>query len=206
MKSNFRLVVATNRDLDQMVKAGNFREDLLFRLRALSIKLPPLREHPEDIEELIRHHVARLSDRYGTGIKSFAPDFLEALTFHDWPGNVRELFGVVERAIAVAHEEPILFAHHLSERIRIGFAQSLLSKGKEKSSLQRAGKTADADIPTLPLLKDARATAVNDAEGQYLKNLMLIAKGDIKKSCTISGLSRPRLYSLLSKYGISRST
>ena len=204
VKSNFRLVVATNRDLEQMVNAGNFREDLFYRLRSLAIKLPPLRERSEDIEELAGHHIAMLCKRYGTGIKSFATDFLEALTYYEWPGNVRELYSTIERALAVAGEEAILCAHHLPERIRIGRAQGLLGKGKEKSATTPTEKTSESTPAKLPPLKTARVAAANDAEEQYLKNLMALTGGDIKKSCTMSGLSRPRLYSLLSKYGISR--
>jgi two-component system NtrC family response regulator len=199
-------VVATNRDLDKMAEAGDFREDLLFRLRSLTIKLPPLRERPGDIEELVRHHIAELCRRYGTGAKSFAPDFLEALAFYEWPGNVRELFGTVERAMAAAREESILFAHHLPEHIRIGLAQGLLGKGKRTSAKKNMPpESAGAHRPALSPLKDVRSAVVNDAEEQYLKTLMSFTKGDIKKSCVISGLSRPRLYALLNKYKISRT-
>ncbi len=203
IKSNFRLVVATNRDLDQMVNAGTFREDLLFRLRAFTVLLPPLRERREDIEELVRHQLDKLSKRYGTGTRSFSPDFLEALSFYDWPGNVRELFAVVESALAVAREEPTLCAHHLPKRIRIGLAQGLLGKRKEDSTIV-TGPPAAGEASLLPLLKDVRASAINDAEEQYLKNLMVLTQGNIKKSCQISGLSRPRLYALINKYKISR--
>ncbi len=206
LKSNFRLVVATNRDLDRMVKAGSFREDLFYRLKSLPIKLPPLRERTEDMEGLVRHHIALLCKRYGMGTKGLAADFLEALAYYEWPGNVRELFSTIERALAAAREEAILFAHHLPGRIRIGRAQGVLRKGKGKSATATpADKTSESNPPNPPTLKEARAAAANNAEEGYLKYLMRITKGDIKKSCTISGLSRPRLYSLLSKYGISRS-
>ncbi len=201
MKSNFRLVVATNRDLDQMVKNGDFRADLLYRLRALNICLPPLRERTEDIEELARHHVAKVCKRQNTVVKSFAPDFLEALKSYDWPGNIRELFSLLESAIAVAGDETMLVPHHLSGRLRIGFAQGLLGRGKEKSE-NAPRTTPDGNLLNLPLLKEIRTAAANDAEEQYLKNLLLLARGDIRKSCRVAGLSRPRLYSLLSKYRI----
>jgi len=91
IKSNFRLIAATNRDLDGLVKTGGFRDDLLFRLRALMIVLPPLREHPEDIPDIVSYHIAKICKRNGIGVKALSPDFMEALLSYEWPGNVREL-------------------------------------------------------------------------------------------------------------------
>ena len=80
LKSDFRVVAATNRDLTQMAQAGRFRQDLLFRLAAFAIEIPPLRERAEDIRELAFHFTARFCERYGSEIKGFSPEFFEALT------------------------------------------------------------------------------------------------------------------------------
>ncbi|MDY6973637.1 MAG: sigma-54 dependent transcriptional regulator, partial [Thermodesulfobacteriota bacterium] len=109
INSDFRIIAATNQDLNEMVRRGRFRKDLLFRLLSLTIDLPPLRERPEDIKELAVYHLARLSDRYGTARKGFSPEFFETLTLYDWPGNVRELFNSLEKALVSSHDEPILF-------------------------------------------------------------------------------------------------
>lgn len=87
-----------------MVASGQFRNDLLFRLRAFVIEAPPLREHREDIRDLVLHHTARLCERCGIETKGFSPDFFETLTAYDWPGNVRELFNALEGAIAAAQQ------------------------------------------------------------------------------------------------------
>ena len=79
IESDFRLVAATNRNLDQMVRAGQFREDLLFRLRSYVIELPPLRERPEDLQELARFYADRFCERYGLPSKGFSPDFIRTL-------------------------------------------------------------------------------------------------------------------------------
>ena len=89
--SDFRLVAATNRDLDHMAADGGFRKDLLFRIKALHMHLPPLRERPEDIKPLSMYHLTKACDRRQIGTKGVAPDFIEALMRYPWPGNVREL-------------------------------------------------------------------------------------------------------------------
>jgi two-component system NtrC family response regulator len=200
--SDFRLVAATNRDLEAMVKNGQFRKELLFRLRSFTIELPPLREHPEDIKELTLHYAAKICERYGTDTKGFSPEFFEALDSYDWPGNVRELVNTMERAIAAARQDPILFPKHLPTHIRIDVARTSLMKEAPVVLSQMGG--ADP-LRTLPTLRDFRENAISEAEQQYLYDLMSFTGGDIKDACKISGLSRPRLYALLKKYHISRS-
>jgi two-component system NtrC family response regulator len=202
IESNFRLVVATNRDLEGMVKQGQFRKELLFRLRSFTIELPSMREHPEDIKELILYYTAQICERYGTETKGFSPEFIEALFSYDWPGNVRELVNTMERTIAAAHEDPILFPKHLPTHIRIDIARTSLRKEAPVGS----SHMGDADpVGKLPPLRHFRENAISEAEQQYLYDLMSLTGGNIKEACKISGLSRPRLYALLKKYHISRS-
>jgi two-component system NtrC family response regulator len=203
IESNFRLVVATNRDLDLMVKEGQFRKELLFRLRSFTIELPPLREHPEDIKELTLYYTAKICERYGTETKGFSPDFFEALDAYEWPGNVRELVNTLERAIAAARQDPILFPKHLSPHIRINVAKTSLRKESSVGSDQRGGDAAF--LKELPPLRYFRENALSEVEQNYLRNLMSRTGGTIKEACRISGLSRPRLYALLKKYHINRS-
>ncbi|MEW5725911.1 MAG: sigma-54 dependent transcriptional regulator, partial [Thermodesulfobacteriota bacterium] len=111
--SDFRLVAATNRDLDQMAAKGHFRHDLLFRLKSFVIEMVPLNECLEDLRELTVYYIAKLCERNKTGIKGFSPDFLDALSAYKWPGNVRELVHTIDRALAAAQEEPTLYPKHL---------------------------------------------------------------------------------------------
>lgn len=97
-----RFVAATNKDLEEMVAAGTFREDLFYRLNVFALQLPPLRERPEDVEILARHFLERAAIRLGRNFEGIAPQALEALRNYSWPGNVRELQNVIERGTILA--------------------------------------------------------------------------------------------------------
>ena len=103
-----RIVAATNRDLDEAVRTGAFREDLLYRLRIVEIEVPPLRERPEDILPLARHFVERLRDRLSLPELRLDASCLNALQAYAWPGNVRELENAIERAAVLSHEGDVL--------------------------------------------------------------------------------------------------
>ncbi|MBN1918678.1 MAG: sigma-54-dependent Fis family transcriptional regulator [Verrucomicrobia bacterium] len=96
-----RLIASTNRDLDKHVRAGRFREDLFFRINVISIELPPLAEHPEDIPLLVQHFVEKYAGEHGCAVPRVAPEALKLLMGYDWPGNVRELENGIERAVAL---------------------------------------------------------------------------------------------------------
>lgn len=100
--SNFRLIAATNRDLNQMVEAGQFRNDLLFRIKTMRIHLPPLRQRAKDIQELVTVRVTQLCKDFGLEPKELSEDLINTLTSYSWPGNVRELFNILERAVVDA--------------------------------------------------------------------------------------------------------
>ncbi len=102
MKVDFRLICATNRDLELAVKEGQFREDLYYRLNVFSMSIPPLRERRSDIPLLCDYYLKKLSSSTNRPVTNFSPDSLEQLENYDWPGNVRELKSAVERAIVVA--------------------------------------------------------------------------------------------------------
>jgi two-component system, NtrC family, response regulator len=163
--------------------------------------LPPLNTRPEDIKDLILYHTARMSEHYGLGPKGFDPEFLHVLSAYDWPGNVRELVNVLDMALAAARHEPTLFPKHLPSKMRIQLARALVGRG----SLSQ-GVTAETVSPGsgLPKLREYRDAAVTLAEKQYLQNLMTMVAGNIKEACRISGLSQPRLYSLLKVHKISK--
>lgn len=199
--SDFRLVAATNRELDKMVQEGKFRDDLLYRISAFNITLPPLRERREDIIGLTMHYLNRICQEYGLEPKGISPELLDALITYGWPGNIRELFNTLERALASAGGGPILYPKHLPSKIR--------------TALRRAASVAEPNVKDepapvsmtpqgLPRLKDLREATIAKLERDYLQELMNIADGDIKESCRISGLSGPRLYALLKKYNIPK--
>jgi len=199
VESHFRLVAATNRNLDDMVTAGQFRSDLLFRLRSFIIELPPLRERRDDIKELTRYHLDRFCERYGLMSKGFSPEFLQTLIDYPWPGNVREFVNTLERTLAAARFEPTLFPKHLPSHIRVQVTRSSVSHEQPVDNL-RAVATQH-----LPRLQEYRDTVYARAEEQYLRELMDLAGEDIAEACRIAGLSQSRLYALLKKNGIGRN-
>lgn len=193
VESDFRLVAATHKSLDSMVEGGEFRMDLLFRLRTLSIELPPLRERKADIRELAIYHMVRLCERYGIGTKGFSPEFFSVLESYDWPGNVRELVNAIERAIAVAPLEPTLFPRHLPTDIRAKIARQSVSK--EPVLTMADPQDENGKLVSLDEYREA-------TERTYLQNLMASVRGNVREACEVSGLSRSRLYALLKQYDI----
>lgn len=203
ISSDFRLIAATNRDLEEMVAQGQFRQDLFFRLRTFSLELPALRERGEDMPELVNHHLTRLCQRYKLRPKGFAPDFLEALQAYAWPGNVRELVNVLERSLSAAQDEAILYAYHLPTYLRVEVTKASLRR-PEQGDLPVAVDLAPLEhLPSLAKVRDQAAAA---AEKRYLRDLLARTHGDIQKTCAISELSRGRLYALLKKHGLSRKS
>ncbi len=200
-KCDFRLITATNRDLAEEVEKGRFREDLLFRLKGFSLDLPPLREHREDIRELVLHYADLFWKRHNLKEKTFSGDFWSVLMEYNWPGNTRELIQVVNSAIAEAGYEPILFSKHLPTDIRAS-AYRLKTEDHDNFEVETfcAGYTHD-DFPTL---KDVRNKTIAGTESKYLARLLTETQWDIEKACRISGLSQSRLYTLLKKYNITR--
>lgn len=200
VESDFRLVSATNRNLDEMIKRGQFRKDLLFRLQSFIIELPPLREHTEDINELAMHYMTKICNRYGMEAKGFSPELLQTLATYDWPGNVREFVNTLEKAIVSARHEPIIFPIHLPTHIRIRIARDTVFMNNQ---VNESSKRAQALHRTLPTLKNFRAASNTQAEKQYLQELASLAGLNIQEACRISGIGRSRLYGLLRKYKIS---
>jgi two-component system, NtrC family, response regulator len=197
VKSNFRLIAATNRNLENLVHSGRFREDLLFRLRTLTIMLPPLREHPEDIADIALYHIARICKRSEIETKALSSDFLEALVAYGWPGNVRELVNALERAVAASFNSPTLFQRHLPSALRVKLAQAAVA-----ADLPIEGAAAVNFDQNLPRLKDLREATYAKIERNYLQQLLKVTAGDMEDACRISDVGRTRLYDLLRKHKI----
>ncbi len=107
IRVDVRIVAATNRDLEQLVRDGKFREDLYYRINVIPIHLPPLRERPEDIAPLAHHFLRRFAQRFNKPIDGFTPRAMEVLTGYSWPGNVRELENVIERVVVLCRGDRI---------------------------------------------------------------------------------------------------
>jgi len=201
--SDFRVVAATNRNLEEMVESKNFREDLLFRLRELMIEVPPLREHPEDIKEIADYHLEEICNKYEIKRKNFSPEFFDYLNKYLWPGNVRELINALKSAIAAGGSEPIIYPKHLPVYLRVKLARLAFSKAEmsEKPVIQEPIKS-DVKIKKFPRLHELRETAVSELERTYLKDLVSLTEGNLNEAVRISGMSRSRFYYLLKKHNI----
>ncbi|MDA8141339.1 MAG: sigma-54 dependent transcriptional regulator [Desulfobacteraceae bacterium] len=200
--SNFRLITATNRDLDATAAKGRFRGDLLFRLRSFSIDVPPLRRRKQDIQTLALFHINRLCGRHSMEIKGVSSDFLQALQAYQWPGNIRELFHALEEALAMAGHEPTLHPHHLPTHIR-----AILTRQSVKANAQNAKppKASESIVPGPEGFMNF-AGYRDLMERRYLEQLLRLTRGSRKEACRISGLSRTRLFELMKKHDLSEES
>ncbi len=180
--ADVRVIGATNADLRAMVRSGGFRSDLLFRLNALAISLPPLRERPGDVMMLAEHVVDRLNRESKEAAKRLHPMSVEVLTAHAWPGNVREL-------------ENLILRHYLLEPslvVRISAIGTLSDRG------EAAAFAADDGF------KRAKARAVAAFEQSYITALLERSRGNVSLAARLAGKDRSDLSKLLRKYGIQR--
>lgn len=213
--SKFRLISATNRNLDEMVVNGHFREDLLYRLRTFHIDLPPLRSCRQDIRNLALYYIDRLCRHHNLENKGFAPEFIECLELYHWPGNIRELINTIEEAILADRDAPKLFPIHLPPRIRLKSIQSSIKTKRPTADNVDVVKTTqlkdleNIEIPLdskekIPNLKQLREQVIERVERSYLLALLPQLDHDLEQVSQYSGLSKPRLYALLKKYNINR--
>jgi transcriptional regulator with GAF, ATPase, and Fis domain len=180
-KVDVRFIAATNRDLESEVKAGRFRADLFFRLSAITLRLPPLRDRPHDTRLLAEHFVRTAATRYGRPVPQLAEDCLSALTAYSFPGNVRELESEMARLVALASTEVPCGADLLSERIR--------SRGNGQS-LQASQAT-----PVAPM-------SLHEMEKQLILSVLQHTGGNRTRAAEILGISREGLRTKLQRLQI----
>lgn len=210
--SSFRLISATNRNLEKMITKGVFRNDLYYRIRTMNIHLPPLRERKEDVMPMLEHYIPKACKEMDISMKSVSSEFFEACLNYDWPGNVRELVNTVNIACSNALDEEELFINHLPVDIRVHLAklnmnlkaaknsQTQTSSPNTRQISSRGGKAASS-LPST--YKERRREVVDRMEGKYLREVLEYTNKDFKQACTVTGLSRARLYELLKKHSIS---
>ncbi len=185
VKTNTRIIAATNRNLEKMMEDGTFREDLFYRLNVMPIFLPPLRDRTDDIPALVPHFIKKFSKQHARGITSISFEALQILKAYRWPGNIRELENVIERAFIVENSNQIT-AESLPENIRTGSKNNSLKSipfgysgpldfdafkdqmekdfvvSALKANKGRINQTvAQANIPKNTLLRKIRKYAIN---------------------------------------------
>jgi two-component system response regulator AtoC len=185
-----RLVAATNRDLGAEVKAGRFREDLFYRLNVVPIRVPPLRERPEDVEPLVRAFIRTYSERYGMDKVSLESALLEAFKAHTWPGNVRELENTVARLLALTADD----------RLTLALWRSLTEEARSSSSLSAAAPSGAA--PGDPGPGHPLRARVESFERAIISAEFEGASKNQSETARRLGVSRPALIEKLHKYGL----
>jgi len=182
--ANVRVVAATNADLEQLVAAGSYRRDLLYRLNVLSVHLPPLRERGDDVRLLAEAFLRRLSVRHGMPARTLHPDALAFLRTYAWPGNVRELENLIQREFLLSDDD----------QIRIAPAG--------------AAPGGDLDFPSMgtdDTFQQAKARAIAQFERAYIGELLERTRGNVSLAARLCGKERSRLGKLLKKYGLDRA-
>jgi NtrC-family two-component system response regulator AlgB len=169
-RADVRILAATNLDLQDMVREGLFREDLLYRLNVITLSLPPLRERAEDILDLAERFLARFVKDYARPARGFSDDVRAALLDYPWPGNIRELRNVIERASIICAEERVQL-NHLG--LNTGASNDTPRVGAELSLEQLEKAHIAAVLATSETLEQAARTLGIDASTLYRKRKLL---------------------------------
>jgi DNA-binding NtrC family response regulator len=178
LKVDVRLIAATNKDLRAALEQGTFREDLYYRLNVVPIDIPPLREHKEDIPDLVNHFLLRFSQNNGKHVEKITPAALKLLMDYHWPGNVRQLENTVERAVALS-SAPVIDADDIH-----------LDAGASRNS-------ANATAAVLP-----EGVTLEQWEDEIIREALRRANGNKSQAARMLGLSRNALRYRLSKIGV----
>jgi two-component system response regulator AtoC len=182
IKVDVRIIAATNRDLEQFVKEGKFRDDLFYRLNVVRITLPSLTERQEDIPMLAHYFLQKCATGTTTPVRGFHPDTMELLNRYRWPGNVRELENAIERAVSLSHG-PLLTPDDLPTAIR------------------QAPIDADAK-PESPDATESVCLTLEEVEKRHLVRVLKETKGNKVKASKILGIDRRTLYRMAERFGL----
>ena len=179
--ANIRIIAATNRDLQQRVKEGKFREDLFYRINVIPVGLPPLRDRREDIPLLAEHFVPKLSEQMGKTIRGVSKDSLDCMQRYHWPGNVRELENVIERAIAL-EQTPMILPDSLPGHI----AGNGDRRGELASAAANETPAADGVLPDTEFDLEQH---VQEIERDFIAQALRRAGGVKVKAADLLGMS-----------------
>jgi transcriptional regulator with GAF, ATPase, and Fis domain len=186
LRTNARIIAATNADLQELADAGSFRKDLLYRLNVFPIEIPPLRDRLEDLPHLVDLFLTNLNAKYGKTIKGVHPEVKKNLQTYLWPGNLRELENVLERAYILETGDVLM-----TER----FPQAMMMGSQIDHIIDNQNE--------LPLSK-ARQLAIDEFERLYLIKLLKKHNGRINVSAAEAGVTARQLSRLVSRHGLDK--
>ncbi|HET20106.1 MAG TPA: sigma-54-dependent Fis family transcriptional regulator [Chromatiales bacterium] len=191
-----RFVVASNRDLAQMVEGGQFRHDLYHRLNVVKLRLPPLRERREDIPDLIRHFVREFAERYHRDVEGFDEDSMAKLAAYDWPGNVRELKNLIERYVALA-EQPLL---HI-DRMPGGTALRPFEAAPSPAREGRVSSEPEPEPASREAAIDVDHPTLEELERRYILKTLRRLDGNREQTARALGINKSTLWRKLQTFG-----
>jgi two-component system, NtrC family, response regulator AtoC len=189
IKVDVRLVTATNRDLLEEIGAGNFREDLFYRLNVVPIQIPPLRERREDIPLLADHFIAKFNERLKKQIVAISPEAVEQLVAYNWPGNIRELENLMERTILFC-EGPEIRVSDLPPEI-VGAAAPALGTAGDEGARPAAGS-----------LKEAVRAETERVERELIQRALDATRGNVTQAARKLKISRKSLQTKMKELGL----
>jgi len=198
--ADLRIVAATNRNLYDQVQAGNFREDLYYRLNVVPIRLPRLCERPEEIPSLIAHFVRRIHVRNGMSVKDFTPEALKAMIAYAWPGNVRELENTIER-LEILTEGPVIRPEDLPDEIRTPGA---VRTGEMEARFMPGTRMDDA-FATAGFGSSDKAElggTIDEMEKLAIEDALERTRGNVRAAARRLGIGAATIYRKMKKYGI----
>lgn len=226
------MIAATNRDIEEMVRRGAFRADLYYRLNVICIDLPPLRERPDDLPDLIHQFLQEFSLKYDRRILGVQPEVMEALFRYHWPGNIRELRNVIERLVVLADDGIIRLAQ-LPEHLLPSPSAGASPRAPTPRILPPVRAVADpaAPVPPAPMASSATAerpaapaphaalsgpatsaavlslgSAAEAAERQAIAAALAATGGNRARAARLLGVSRATLYNKLRRLGLASGT
>jgi len=179
-KANVRIIVATNKDLQSLVKNGSFREDLYYRLNIVLLYVPPLRDRKEDVPLLVQHFISKYTKEYHKPACEICFEAVQAFLLYPWPGNVRELENRIQELVVMSSSSVIQLEHVLS------------SLGSKSTAIEKK----------IESFKDAKKKVVEAFENAYLVQLLRDFRGDVARAAICAGKSRTSLWNLLKKRAI----
>ncbi len=201
IKVDVRVVAATNRDLEQQVREGKFREDLYYRLNVLRIPMPALRERGRDIVLLARHYMAAFSREFRRPVRALTPEVERLLIDYSWPGNVRELRNVIERAVLLAESDTLGLADFETLQA-LTLAPPQGPSGSAPTSADAVGPTMGAPTAAAGIHLPAEGLHLDDVEKQLIVMALERTRGNQTRAAALLGLHRDQIRYRMEKYGL----
>ncbi len=198
IQTDVRIIAATNRDLEGAVEAGEFRKDLYFRLKALTVNVPPLRERRTDIPLLAEYFLKKCESSVRASV-TLSKEALQTLVSYNWPGNIRELLHVIELAMLFAIEDGEIKPHHLPEEVRKGSGKQTPVNGIPEENQEEEIRPEELAGNALESLEELR----NRCEHKHITKIMNQFDGNKSQTARALGISRALLYKKLHHFGIA---